>query len=52
MCFAPKLKRDSHWIDPGLGPPSGFIAVAMDFAMVPAAERNGEFVADFAAQCA
>jgi hypothetical protein len=32
-------------------PPSGFVATAVHLAMVPAAEWNGEFIADLTAEC-
>jgi hypothetical protein len=32
-------------------PPGRFIAAPMEFAMVTAAERNSEFIADLAAKC-
>src|SRR4029077_4035686 len=32
-------------------PPSGFVATAVHLVMVPAAEWNGEFIADLAAEC-
>ena len=39
-------------IDPGFAPPCGFIATAMDLTMMAAAQRHGEFVADFSPECA
>ena len=48
----PEPSRDLRCINPGLVPPRGFIAMAMDFAVVAPAERDGELVADFAAECA
>ena len=38
-------------IDAGLVPPRGFIAAAMDLAVVSSAQRYGELVADLAAEC-
>jgi len=43
-------RADSR-IDTALSPPSGFIATAMDFRMTAAAERDGELIADLAAEC-
>jgi hypothetical protein len=40
--------RDS--IDTGLFPPCNFVARAVNLAMVTAAKRDGEFVADFTPQ--
>jgi hypothetical protein len=34
-------------IDTGLAPPRGFVAVAMELAMMPPAKRHGELVAGF-----
>jgi hypothetical protein len=48
----PQRSRGLHWIDTSLAPPCSFIAVGMNFTMVTAAERDGEFIADFAAECA
>jgi len=43
--------RADSGIDTALSPPSGFIATAMDFRMTAAAERDGELIADLAAEC-
>jgi hypothetical protein len=43
----PKLKRDRNRIEIGSGPPRGLVAIAMQFAMMQATNRNGVFVADF-----
>ena len=50
MGFATKHARDAERINPLASPPRGFIAAAMEFAVVEAAHRNGELVAHFAAQ--
>jgi hypothetical protein len=50
MCLQPQFPCIDHWIYPGVAPPRGLIAVAMDFAMMTAAERNSEFITDLAAQ--
>jgi hypothetical protein len=52
MGFAPKQARHAQRINPYTAPPCGFIAAAMDFAVVKAAHRNGELVAHFARQSA
>jgi hypothetical protein len=49
MGFAPKHARDAERINPLASPPRGFIAAAMEFAVVEAAHRNGELVPHFAA---
>jgi hypothetical protein len=41
----------NHRIDPSVAPPIGFAAAAVDFTMVSAAKRDGEFIADLAAKC-
>ena len=38
-------------IDSDFPPPCGFIAATVDLAMVSAAERDGELIADLAAEC-
>ena len=47
MGLEPKRSGNRGWIDFRLAPPCGFIAVTVDFAVVAAAERHGELVADF-----
>ena len=49
--LSPKLTGDFDGVDTGCLPPSLLIAGAMDRAMMRAAERDGEFVAHFAAKC-
>src|SRR5215510_5925573 len=47
---SPKLTGDLDGIDAGRLPPGLLVAGAMDRAMMRAAERDGEFVARFAAE--
>jgi hypothetical protein len=46
----PQRASGCGWINAGARPPNGFVATAVDVAMVPAAERDGELVADLAAE--
>src|SRR5262249_49224026 len=46
----PELPGDHNWIDAGRLPPGLLVAGAMDGAVMRAAERDGEFVARFAAE--
>jgi hypothetical protein len=48
--LSPQLTGDFAGIDPGRRPPGSLVAGAMDRAVMGAAERNGEFVAHFAAE--
>ena len=48
--LSPELTGDFDGVDPGRRPPGLLIAGAMDRAMMRAAERDGEFIADFAAE--
>jgi hypothetical protein len=41
----PEFAGNANGVDSGMGPPSCFIAKAMDFAMMRATQWNGEFVA-------
>ena len=50
MRFAPKLLSGSESINTGLCPPCDFVTRAVNLAMVTAAKRDGEFVADFTPQ--
>jgi len=50
MRLPPQFFRDRSRIDSGLLPPCRFITVTMQFAMVSAAERDGELVTDLAAE--
>ena len=46
----PQLTGDLHGIDAGRLPPGLLVAGAMDRAVMRAAERDGEFIAHFAAE--
>jgi hypothetical protein len=48
----PEYERDRQGIDASFVPPRRFIADPMELAMVQAADRNSELVADLAAECA
>ena len=50
MCCAPQLTGACKGIDTGPTPPRRLIAMPMQFAMMTAAERDGEFVADLAGE--
>lgn len=39
-----------RWVYSHIAPPRSFVAVAMDIALMAAAERDGKFIADLAAQ--
>ena len=47
MRLQPQPPGGDGRIDPGLGPPSGFIATAMDLTVVAAAQRHGELITHF-----
>ena len=51
MRVQPERTSRGGRIDASFLPPCRFLATAMDFAMMTAAERNGEFIADLAAEC-
>src|SRR5262249_8353707 len=46
----PELTGDLDWIDAGLLPPGFFVAGAMHPVVMRAAERDGKFIARFAAE--
>jgi hypothetical protein len=46
-----RMGRDG-WINSSGTPPCGFIAAAVDLAMVSSAQRDSEFIADLASECA
>jgi hypothetical protein len=46
----PEGRRNQVRVDPEPAPPCGFIAAAVDLAMVNSAERHRELVAHFAAE--
>jgi len=50
MRLGPKLVSYRHWLDAQASPPLVLSHGLVDFAMVHAAERHGEFVAHLAAQ--
>ncbi len=51
MRLNPQGPGSGQWIDSGLAPPFGFIAVAVELTMMPAAQWDGELIADLAAKC-
>ena len=51
MRFEPECARRESRIGPNVPPPCGFIAAAMDFAMVPSAQWNGVLITDLATEC-
>jgi len=50
MALEPKHTGRGGRIDAGGLPPGGFIAAGMDLTVVGAAQRDGELIADFAAE--
>jgi len=48
--LSPEMTGDLNGVDAGGLPPRLLVAGAMDGAVMRAAERHGEFVADFAAE--
>ena len=50
MRFQPQRAGSDGRIDASLFPPCGFIATAMDLAMMAPAQRHGELIADLAAE--
>ena len=52
MCLPPKLARNHKCIEIERLPPGDFVARLMKLSMMPTAEWNGEFIADFDAQSA
>jgi hypothetical protein len=50
MWLKPKRSRNLQHIDPKAGPPNCFVAVAMELAMMAAAQRDSELVTHFAGQ--
>jgi hypothetical protein len=49
--FKPQRTCRAGRIDGELVPPSGFVPVAMQFAMMSSAQRDGELIANLAAEC-
>ena len=52
MGFQPKLARQTDGLETGSRPPVGFLAGAVQFAMVCPAQRDREFLADLEAETA
>lgn len=50
MCLQPKGTGYRAWINADVSPPSGLVTEAVDLAMVPATQRDGELIADLARQ--
>ena len=50
MCFSPKFSRSVERINASRRPPLGFVAGAVQFAMMATAQRHGEFIADLEAK--
>ena len=50
MRLQPQHTGGGGWIDASLSPPCRFVATAMDLAMMAAAERHGELIADLPAK--
>jgi hypothetical protein len=50
VCLGPQLRGRGEWIGAKAPPPLGFIATAMNFAVVNTAERNRELVAHLASK--
>ena len=51
MASQPQGASRNSRVDASIPPPCGLVATAVYLAMVPAAEWNGEFIADLAAEC-
>ena len=52
MRLQPKRASGHGWIDASLSPPCGFIAAAVNLAMMSSTQRHGELIAHLAAECA
>ena len=52
MRLNPQGPGSCEWIDRGFAPPFGFIAVSVDFTMMPPAQGDGELIADLTSECA
>src|SRR5215472_5250239 len=50
MCAQPQHTSGIGWINIYLFPPRGFIAAAMDFAMMAPTKRDSKLIADLAAK--
>ncbi len=51
MRFKPQRASSDSWINSGIPPPCDFIAAAVNLAMVPSTQWDGEFIADLAPEC-
>ena len=51
MRFEPQCAGGGDRIRPDVSPPGRFIATMMNFAMVSATQRDGEFIADLPPEC-
>jgi hypothetical protein len=51
MRFKPQCARGNGRINPRISPPGGFTAAVMNFPMVSATQRDGEFVANLPPEC-
>ena len=51
MRFKPQRASSHSWINSGIPPPCDFIAVAVNLAMVPSTQWDGELIADLAPEC-
>lgn len=49
--FEPQRTSLGHGINTNLLPPRSFIAVPMDFAMMPSTQGHSKFITDLAAEC-
>lgn len=52
MRSSPQLKSDGQRVNTDPRPPRGLIAIGVQIAVMKSAYGDGEFVADFAAECA
>jgi hypothetical protein len=50
VCASPKRECNQHRIDLEAGPPCPFVTLPVELAMMQAAYRNRELIADFAPQ--
>jgi len=51
MCLKPKCARRRSRIDPGVSPPCGFIAAAVELAMMSSTQRDRKLIAHLASEC-
>jgi hypothetical protein len=50
MRLKPQSAGGCEWIDSDIAPPSGFVAMAVEFTMMAAAKRDRELVTDFSSK--